>query len=144
MAFDVETQSRCKGSETRSHGIRVTVTPAFEPGESLADAERFVFSYRIRIANESDRRVQLLRRRWVIIDSDGDRSVVEGEGVVGQQPVIEPGHVFEYSSWCPLATSWGTMEGSFEMHAEPSETIRVAIGRFYLVGDDSHQAAESY
>lgn len=128
----------CKGSESLTNGIRVVVTPEFEAFHAapspLANGQ-YVFSYRIRISNESDRRAQLLRRRWVIIDGDGECEVVEGDGVVGEQPVLEPGQSYEYGSWCRLATAWGTMEGTYEMHAEPGETIRVAIGRFYLVAD---------
>ncbi len=130
----------CKGSESLSHGVRVTVQPQYEAFQSLPDGGNRVFSYRIRIANESDRRVQLLRRRWLIIDADGDREVVEGDGVVGEQPVLEPGQSYQYGSWCRLTTEWGTMEGSYEMHAEPGESIRVAIGRFYLVADEAPTA----
>ena len=125
----------CKGSETLTNGVRVIVTPEYEPMQSSPQDGHFVFSYHIRISNESDRRVQLLRRRWVIIDGDGGREIIEGDGVVGEQPVLEPGESHEYASWSRLETPWGTMEGSYEMHAEPGETIRVGIGRFYLVAE---------
>lgn len=135
MGSDAATHGGCRGSESLTHGVRVTVDPAYEAWQETPQGDRFVFSYRIRVANESDRRVQLLRRRWLIIDGDGDEHVVEGDGVVGEQPVIEPAASYEYSSWCPIETSWGTMEGWFEMHAEPDDVIRVSVGRFFLVGE---------
>ncbi|MEL6499043.1 MAG: Co2+/Mg2+ efflux protein ApaG [Planctomycetota bacterium] len=131
----------CKGSDVVTGGVRVSVSPAYEswqPSLSLsasATAGHHVFSYRVRIVNESDRRTRLLRRRWVIIDSDGVESIVEGDGVVGDQPVLEAGEAYEYSSWCRLETDWGTMEGGYEMESETGEVLRVAIGRFYLVAD---------
>jgi ApaG protein len=142
MGTDAATRGGCRGSETLTHGVRVTVVPAYEARQETPHGDRYVFSYRIRVSNESGRRVQLLRRRWLIIDGDGDRHVVEGDGVVGEQPVIEAGSSYEYSSWCPLETSWGTMEGSFEMHAEPGETVSVAVGRFFLVSEPAEQADE--
>ncbi|MEL7483743.1 MAG: Co2+/Mg2+ efflux protein ApaG [Planctomycetota bacterium] len=135
MASGTAVFGACRGSESLTSGVRVRVTPEYEAYQSLPQGGNHVFSYRILISNESDRRVQLLCRRWVIIDSDGDREVVEGDGVVGEQPVIEPGESYQYGSWCRLATEWGTMEGSYEMHAEPGETLRVTIGRFYLVAE---------
>lgn len=123
------------GSESLTHGVRVSVRPEFRPEHSDTAAGRYVFAYHIRIANQSDRRVRLLTRHWSIIDADGDVSTVEGDGVVGEQPSLEPGESFEYASWCPLETPWGTMEGSFGMIADPADTIRVRIGRFYLVSD---------
>lgn len=142
MAAGIDTHDLCKGSEALTHGIRVSVTPAYEPSHSMPDAQRFAFSYRIRIANESERRVHLLRRRWVVIDSTGEAEVIEGEGVVGQQPVIEPGDAYEYSSWCPLPTRWGTMEGEFAFDAEPGDAISVAVARFFLIADDAEPAAD--
>ncbi|MEO1584049.1 MAG: Co2+/Mg2+ efflux protein ApaG [Planctomycetota bacterium] len=137
MTLSAATSSHAsKGSECLTHGVRVTVEPSFEPGHSIASEKRYVFSYRVRIANESDRRVKLLSRRWLIIDSSGETNIVEGDGVVGEQPVIEPGSVYQYSSWCPMPVRWGTMEGTFTMAAEPDETIRVKISRFYLVAPD--------
>ena len=127
----------CRGSEALTHGIRVSVHPSFRAEHSTPMDDKFVFSYRVRIANESDRRIRLLNRRWVIIDGDGETSIVEGEGVVGEQPEIEPGGVFEYSSWCPLTMRWGTMEGQYTMLAEPGESITVSIGRFFLVAPES-------
>lgn len=123
------------GSEAVTHGVRISVRPEFRPDHSDPESGRFVFAYHIRISNQSDRRVTLLSRQWTIIDADGDAKQVEGEGVVGEQPSLEPGESFEYASWCPLETPWGTMEGAFLLHAEPGESIRARIARFYLVSD---------
>jgi ApaG protein len=131
----------CHGSEALTHGFRVTVTPTYMPeesGESPTEAwrgKRYVFAYRIRITNEGERRAQLLDRHWVIVDADGERHEVHGEGVVGHQPTLAPGQAFEYSSYCPLATPWGTMEGEFIMQGDDGERFEIDIGRFYLVAE---------
>ncbi|MEO1717884.1 MAG: Co2+/Mg2+ efflux protein ApaG [Planctomycetota bacterium] len=142
MMAGIAAHGLCKGSDTVTDGVRVAVTPAYEAWqqEPSLSAEsgahgHHVFSYRIVILNGSDRRVQLLRRRWLIIDSDGGQDVVEGDGVVGDQPVLEPGESYEYGSWCRLATDWGTMEGRYEMVADGGATLSVKIGRFFLVAE---------
>lgn len=91
-----------------------------------------MFGYRIVISNDSGRGVRLVSRRWEIVDADGREEVVEGEGVVGQQPMIAPGASFEYASFCPLSTRWGTMEGTYRMERADGEALDVRIGRFYL------------
>lgn len=122
----------CKGSETLTRGFRVAVSPIYLRQHSDPDQRRFVFAYRIRIANESDGPARLLSRHWLILDANGGRNEVRGEGVVGQQPVLNPGESYEYESYCPLPTSWGTMEGSYTM-AEPDGTkFPIAVARFYL------------
>jgi ApaG protein len=124
-------------SETVTRGIRVHVTPTFLPeqsGEGEAwEGRRYVFAYAIRISNESAIRAKLLSRHWVIVDADGERHEVRGEGVVGHQPDLAPGQAFEYTSYCPLPTPWGTMEGEYTMQNEQGELFEIAIGRFYLV-----------
>jgi ApaG protein len=125
------------GSDTTTRGIRVRVAPKFLPeqsGEGEAwQGRRYVFAYHIRIANEGERRAKLLSRHWVIVDADGEQHEVRGEGVVGHQPDLAPGQAFEYTSYCPIATPWGTMEGEYTMENELGERFDVAIGRFYLV-----------
>src|ERR1041385_4544863 len=119
-------------SDVVTQGIRVAAGAIFAPAESEPDDRRYVFDYNILIANNSDAPVQLLSRRWIIIDAVGRREEVEGPGVVGQTPRIEPGQAFKYQSHCPLKTSWGTMEGSYTMRRDNGETFEVQIGRFYL------------
>lgn len=117
---------------TLTNGVRVSVSPSYLAEQSDPETERFVFGYRIRISNESARRLRLLTRRWVIVDADGELAEVEGDGVVGQQPVLAPGETFTYSSFCPLETAWGTMEGSYTFEAEDGARVEARIGRFYL------------
>jgi len=119
-------------SDTVSHDVRVQVQPYFLPEESEPEEGRYVFAYRITITNEGARSVQLLDRHWIIIDGDGHREDVEGAGVVGYQPTLDPGRSFRYTSYCPLPTEWGTMEGSYGMVNDDGEEFRVRIGRFVL------------
>ncbi|MFH0883168.1 MAG: Co2+/Mg2+ efflux protein ApaG [bacterium] len=123
-------------SETLTSGVRVHVQPRFEPLHSEPERDRYVFSYSITITNESERRVQLLSRHWIIIDGNGYREDVRGSGVVGFTPWIPPGESFSYASYCPLATDFGTMEGTYAMMDETGNRFEVAVGRFYLVSRD--------
>jgi ApaG protein len=122
-------------SEASSHAVRVRATPTFLASRSDPDAGKYIFGYTIRISNESERAVRVLRRRWTIVDASGHREEVEGEGVVGQQPRLEPGQTFEYQSFCALRTRWGTMEGQYELRSDEGEALAVPIGRFFLVSD---------
>lgn len=120
------------GSDTVTDGVRVIVRPAFVPSQSSSERRQYLFSYSVTIRNEGATRVRLASRRWRIVDADGDERIVEGAGVVGQHPDLGPGDSFEYSSFCPMTTPWGTMEGqlTFEREGRP---FAVAVGRFYLV-----------
>ncbi|WP_237152000.1 Co2+/Mg2+ efflux protein ApaG [Oryzibacter oryziterrae] len=115
-----------------THSIVISVEPNFLPQESDPSENRFVWSYRVVIENRSDRAVQLIARKWDITDGNGVRREVSGPGVVGQQPVIEPGEAFEYSSGCPLTTDSGIMSGSYKMVDEHGETLHVTIPAFSL------------
>ena len=122
-------------SDTSTHGIRVRVSAQFIPEQSDADIKRYAFAYRVHITNEGQQWAKLLSRRWVITDSIGEVEVVEGPGVVGEQPELEPGDGFEYMSGCPLSTSWGTMEGHYVMQREEGSTFEAEVGRFFLTKD---------
>ncbi|MBY0311191.1 MAG: Co2+/Mg2+ efflux protein ApaG [Phycisphaerales bacterium] len=124
------------GSVALSAGVRVAVQPKYLPEQSDPGARQWLFTYRIRISNESAQRVQLMTRHWVIVDSSGQREEVRGPGVVGQQPMLAPGQVFEYSSFVPLRTSWGTMEGAYQFVGEDGSNFEAQIARFYLVSGD--------
>ncbi|XP_074316256.1 uncharacterized protein LOC141652612 [Silene latifolia] len=129
-------------SDATTLGIRVQVRSVYIEGRSQPSKGLYFFAYRIRITNNSDRPVQLLRRHWIITDANGKTENVWGIGVIGEQPVILPRTGFEYSSACPLSTSSGRMEGDFEMkHIDKtgSRTFNVAIAPFSLstLGDDS-------
>lgn len=130
---------RVTSSVTLTRGFRVAVVPSYLAEHSDPSAGRYVFGYRIRITNETMHQAQLVARRWLITDARGGQQIVQGEGVVGQRPVIEPGQSFVYSSFCLLATPSGTMEGCYVMRDEGGETFEVSIGRFYLVAPESER-----
>ncbi|KAL6973207.1 hypothetical protein U1Q18_027387 [Sarracenia purpurea var. burkii] len=124
------------------YGIRVQVRSVYIEGRSQPLKGQYFYAYRIRITNNSDRPVQLLRRHWIITDANGKTENVRGIGVIGEQPVILPNTGFEYSSACPLSTPSGRMEGDLEMkHIDKvgSKTFNVAIAPFSLstLGDDT-------
>ena len=116
---------------TRDVTVRVSVS--YLPDQSEPARGRWFWSYHIRIENHGTRAVQLLTRHWIITDGRGARHEVDGEGVVGQQPVIEPGAAYDYVSGCPLATPSGQMRGRYRMIAEDGTMFDVAIPRFPLV-----------
>lgn len=115
-----------------SHEIVVNVEPSYLPGESDPDEHRYVWSYRVVISNHGSRAVQLMTRAWEITDGNGIRRTVTGPGVVGQQPIIEPGEAFEYTSGCPLSTPSGIMSGSYHMVDDQGTALEVTIPAFSL------------
>ncbi|CAI9112687.1 OLC1v1013162C1 [Oldenlandia corymbosa var. corymbosa] len=122
-------------SDATTLGIRVQVRSVYIKSRSDPSRDLYFFAYRIRISNNSDRPVQLLRRHWIITDANENTEHVRGNGVIGEQPVILPNSGFEYTSACPLSTPSGRMEGEFEMkHVDPvgSTTFNVAIAPFCL------------
>lgn len=123
--------SSVHGSQALTHVFRVSVVPRFLHEEPLT--REYTFAYRVRIANESDVSATLLTRYWLIIDAFGRRKEVRGEGVIGVQPRLSPGDAHEYESFCPLSTTWGTMEGSYTFQTDDDRTLEIAIARFYLV-----------
>jgi len=112
--------------------ITVIVQPVYLDGQSDVLARRFVFAYFVRIENNGIDDVQLLRRHWFIRDALGDIKEVDGEGVVGKQPVIPPGEAHEYNSYCILETFEGSMDGTYLMLRSNGESFRVTIPRFSL------------
>ena len=112
--------------------ITVRVSPVYIDGQSNVIGRRFVFGYFVRIENDGREPVQLLRRKWLIRDSNNKVEEVDGEGVVGEQPVIRPGQAHEYNSYCVLETFEGSMEGSYMMERENGDTFAVDIPRFFL------------
>jgi ApaG protein len=120
-------------SETVTNGIRITAQAYYLPERSNNERSQHVFGYHIVITNDSQTGVRLLSRHWVIIDANGVREDIQGPGVVGKTPRLEPGESFAYDSFCPLATEWGTMEGTYQMQTDNGHVFDAAIGRFYLV-----------
>jgi ApaG protein len=115
---------------TRS--IRITVTPNFMEAESSVDRGRYVWSYTIEIANLGLDAVRLLSRHWEITDANGNVQEVDGPGVVGEQPLIEPGGAFTYTSGAPLPTPSGIMVGHYTMRDTGGECFDVDIPAFAL------------
>ncbi len=113
-------------------GVTVRVSVSYLPEQSEPERGRWFWAYHIRLENEGTETVQLLTRHWVITDGRGARHSVEGEGVVGEQPVIEPGASFDYVSGCPLATPSGAMQGSYQMVRADGAVFAVEIPRFSL------------
>jgi ApaG protein len=124
-------------SSAQTRGVRIEVTSQFVSERSRpADGEWF-FAYRIRITNTGSERVQLLARHWVITDSRGRVQHVRGPGVVGKQPVLDPGQTFEYTSGCPLNTSFGMMHGTYQMITGSGERFEAEIAPFALGKPDA-------
>jgi ApaG protein len=113
--------------------VTVRVAVSFLPEQSEPGRGRWFWSYHIRVENGGRMAVQLIAREWSISDGRGGRHEVQGEGVVGQQPVIEPGGAFDYVSGCPLGTPTGWMEGRYHMVGADGAAFAVAIPRFPLV-----------
>jgi ApaG protein len=112
--------------------IEVTVEPYYLEEQSDPDDGRYVWGYRIVISNHSDASVRLMTRYWHITDENGQVDEVSGPGVIGEQPLLNPGDTYEYSSGCPLDTPSGVMFGHYSMEAEGGETFDVAIPAFSL------------
>jgi ApaG protein len=121
-----------------TRGIAVSVEPSFLDDQSKPQEHYYMWAYRVRIENLGTETVQLRTRYWRITDAGGRVQEVRGDGVVGEQPVLPPGEVFEYTSGCPLPTPSGIMVGSYRMVAESGEAFDVAIPAFSL--DSPHEA----
>jgi ApaG protein len=115
-----------------TNGVRITVRPLFLSEHSEPRAGRYVFAYFIRIENVGDQAAQLLRRRWTIHDSIGEETEVEGEGVVGEQPLLAPGDVHQYQSFCVLKSKRGHMEGVYQFVRADGTPFEAVIPRFEL------------
>ena len=116
-----------------TNGITITVEAFYQPEHSRPLANKHVFSYRVIIENRGLDTVQLRRRHWYILDSNGICREVEGEGVVGSQPVLLPSDSHQYTSWCPLMTEMGKMYGTFLMEKEDGSYFDARIPEFHLV-----------
>ncbi len=115
-----------------THDIQVTVFPEFLPERSDPENDRYVWAYTIEIANLGRLRVQLISRYWQITDGNGLVEEVRGLGVVGEQPVLNPGETFRYTSGCPLGTPSGIMTGSYRLADDTERAFEVEIPAFSL------------
>ncbi len=123
-----------------TRGITIIVEPSYLDDQSSPDDGHYVWAYHIRIENDGAETVQLLNRHWRITDANGRIEEVRGPGVVGEQPVLAPGEIYEYTSGCPLPTPTGFMVGSYEMQSGTGERFDVAIPMFSL--DSPHIARQ--
>ncbi len=119
-------------SEARKYDIRVEVVTRYLPEQSDPESDRYVFSYAITITNVGSTAAQLISRHWLITDADGKVQEVRGLGVVGNQPLLQPGEKFEYASGSALETPVGTMKGSYQMVAEDGTQFDAEIPEFVL------------
>ena len=120
-------------SEAITNGVKVQVSTRFLEERSNPQTNKFIFAYTVTITNTEAVPVQLMSRKWIIKDADGDIETVEGPGVVGEKPVLQPGQSFEYTSFCPLETPFGTMEGHYNMVAADGSRFEAQIAPFGLV-----------
>jgi ApaG protein len=119
-------------SDTTTRGIRSQVTSTYLPERSSPRDCQYLFAYHIRISNVGSETAQLVSREWIITTADGEVERVKGPGVVGEQPVLTPGSSFEYTSYCPLKTSVGSMQGSYQMMTADGEKFEAQIAPFTL------------
>ena len=119
-------------SDLTTEGIRVRVAAQFLPERSSPEHNQYFFVYRVRLANVGTEWAKLRSRLWLITDAEDKSHKVQGPGVVGEFPELEPEAQFEYMSGCPLTTEWGTMEGHFVFERKDGAEFKVGVGRFFL------------
>lgn len=119
-------------SDATTRGIRVEVESMYVEERSEPRDSYFFFAYHVRVSNQGTQPARLISREWIITDSDGNVERVEGPGVVGEQPLLQPGESFEYTSFCPLRTSVGSMQGRYTMQMTAGETFPAEIAPFTL------------
>jgi ApaG protein len=125
------TRSRL-GSETTTRGIRIHIRSEYVPERSSPRDSSYLFQYHVRISNVGSETAQLIAREWIITTAEGEVERVKGPGVVGEQPVLHPGQSFEYTSYCPLKTAVGSMQGSYQMVTPEGERFDAMISPFTL------------
>jgi len=119
-------------SDTTTRGIRIQVRSEFLPERSSPRDAQYLFQYHVRIANVGSEAAQLISREWTITNAEGEVEKVKGAGVVGEQPVLPPGGSFEYTSFCPLKTAVGAMQGCYQMVTSNGERFDAVIAPFTL------------
>ncbi|MCG8668878.1 MAG: Co2+/Mg2+ efflux protein ApaG [Pseudomonadales bacterium] len=122
---------------SEQQNILVDVTTEFVPDQSDTEQQRFVFAYHVTIKNDGDAPARLISRHWVITDGNERVQEVRGEGVIGEQPTINPGEHFEYTSGAVLETPVGSMHGSYDMVGENGETFQAEIPVFTLASPNA-------
>ena len=117
----------------KNSDINIKVKSSFLENKSNEEQSMYLFSYSVKIQNDSRKQVQLLTRHWDIEDANGNIQEVDGEGVIGKQPILKPGESFTYSSYCPLKTYFGTMKGFYTFSTNDGEVIKTVIPEFGLI-----------
>ena len=118
--------------ESKKYEISISTVPSYLPAESDPENDRYAFSYTIIIRNVGQNTAQLISRHWIITDGADRIQEVKGLGVVGRQPLLEPGEVFEYTSACVLPTPIGNMRGTYRMVTEEGTPFDLPIPEFML------------
>ena len=118
--------------ESNRYDIEISVDTTYVEEQSQPEQDRYVFAYHITITNNGTTAAQLISRHWVITDATGHSEEVKGEGVIGEQPKLQPGESFKYTSAAMIATPVGTMHGSHQMHAEDGHRFDAPIDAFRL------------
>ena len=119
-------------SDVTTEGVRIRVGAQRVENHNFPDQEKNIFVYQVLIENRGEEWAQLLSRRWRIVDGDGHEEIVQGPGVVGKTPELEPGQTHKYQSFCPLDTDWGSMEGYFTFRRQDGSLFQAQVGRFFL------------
>ena len=120
------------GSDTTTRGIRVQIRSEYLADRSSPRDEQYLFQYHVRISNVGKETSQLVSREWIITTADGEVERIKGPGVIGEQPTLAPGNAFEYTSFCPLKTPVGSMQGSYQMVTTTGERFDAIIAPFTL------------
>ena len=118
--------------EAITRGVLVRVTPTYLPSQSQPDEGQYIWAYTVEIENHGAGTVQLISRHWIITDARNRVEEVRGPGVVGEQPTLDPGEPFQYTSGCPLPTPSGAMRGAYQMLGPAGEMFDVEIPEFSL------------
>ena len=126
--------------EQTTEAISVSVEPVYLDDHTAPDENHYVWAYHVRIENNGPKTVQLMTRHWRITDSMGHVQEIQGDGVIGEQPVLTPGRSFEYTSGTPLSTPSGIMVGTYQMETETGDRFDVNIPAFSL--DSPYQAGQ--
>jgi ApaG protein len=129
--------NRSGGYTETTRSITVSVEPHYLDDQSSPEDNHYVWAYHVRIENNGNETVQLLTRYWRITDSKGNVQEVRGDGVVGEQPVLDPGEAFEYTSGTPLPTPSGIMVGTYQMISASGARFDAKVPAFSL--DSPHQ-----
>ena len=119
-------------SDTTTRGIRIQVSSEFLPERSSPREGQYWFQYHVRIANVGGETAQLISREWTVTNAEGEVQNFKGPGVVGQQPILPPGGSFEYTSYCPLKTAVGSMQGTYQMVTVGGDRFDAIIAPFTL------------